>query len=113
MHEMSICEGILLTLEEQAKIHGFTRVEKVRLEIGRFAGVETSALRFGWDVVMRGGVADGATLVIEELPGRAACFDCAEVVEIDDRFAPCPRCGGARLSPAGGDEMRIKDLEVA
>lgn len=112
MHEMSICEGILLTLEEQAKRHAFTRVTKVRLAIGRFAGVETEALRFGWDVVTRGGLAEGAALEIEELPGRAACFDCAEVVEIDERFSPCPRCGGGRLSPAGGDEMTIRDLEV-
>ena len=112
MHEMSIAEGILMTLEEQAKLHDFARIRSVRLEIGRFAGVDESALRFAWDVVMRGSAAEGAALEIINLPGRAACFDCGEAVEIEDRFAPCPLCGGGRLSPMGGDEMRIKDLEV-
>ena len=28
------------------------------------------------------------------------------------RLSPCPRCGGERLVPNGGTEMKIKDLEV-
>ena len=113
MHEMSIAEGILLTLEDQAKQHDFSTIRKVRLEIGRFSGVDESALRFAWEVVMRGSAAESAALEILALPGRAACFDCGEAVEIEERFSPCPLCGGGRLSPMGGDEMRIKDLEVA
>lgn len=113
MHEMSLCEGILQVLEEQAAAHGFREVRRVRLEIGRFAGVEIRALRFGFDVVTKGSVAEGAALEIIERPGRAFCFDCADTVALDDRLAPCPGCGGARLTATGGDEMRIKDLEVA
>jgi len=112
MHEMAICEGILQVIEDQAAAQGFREVRRVRVEIGRFAGVEVAALRFGFDVVMRGSLAEGATLEVIDLPGRAYCFDCAETVALDDRLDPCPGCGGARLSPAGGDELRIKDLEV-
>jgi hydrogenase nickel incorporation protein HypA/HybF len=113
MHEMALCESILLTLQDQARVHGFDTVRRVRLEIGRFACVEHAALRFGFDVVTRGSLAEGAALEIDALPGRAHCFDCGAAVEVEDRLAPCPACGGARLSPTGGDEMRIKDLEVA
>lgn len=112
MHEMSICEGILMALEDAAKREGFQRVEKVRLEIGRFAGVEVDALRFGFDVVMKNSLAAGAELEIIELPGKALCFDCGETVEIEHRLDPCPNCSSGKLTPAGGDEMRIKDLEV-
>jgi hydrogenase nickel incorporation protein HypA/HybF len=48
-----------------------------------------------------------------DLPGQALCFDCGEVVEIENRLDPCPACAGTRLMPQGGDDMRIKDLEVA
>ncbi|MEL6196213.1 MAG: hydrogenase maturation nickel metallochaperone HypA [Pseudomonadota bacterium] len=113
MHEMSLCEGIREVVETQARAHAAGRVTRVRLEIGRFAGVEKPALAFAFDVVMRGSVAEGAALEMIDLPGRATCFDCAADVEIEDRLAPCPRCGGGRLMPTGGDEMRIKDLEVA
>lgn len=112
MHEMSLCEGILQVLEESAKTNSFQSVKRVRLEIGRFAGVEVDALRFGFDVVMRGSVADGAALEIIEVPGQAFCFDCSDTIEIDDRLDPCPACGGGKLTPTGGDEMKIKDLEV-
>lgn len=112
MHEMSLCEGIRQVIEDQAVQHTLTRVKRVRVEIGRFAGVEKPALEFAFEVVMRGSIAEGAELIMLDLPGRAMCYDCAQEVEIDDRLAPCPNCGGGRLMPMGGDEMRIKDLEV-
>ena len=112
MHEVSICEGILGVIEDQAREHGFTAVRRIRLEIGAFANVEVAALRFSFDAVMQGTVAEGARLEIVDLPGRALCYDCREVVALSERLAPCPNCGGERLVPEGGDEMRIKDLEV-
>lgn len=112
MHEMSLCEGIRQIVEDQARSHHFTRVTLLRLEIGRFAGVEKPALEFAFDAVMRGSPAEGARLEMIDLPGQAMCFDCGETVEIDDRLAPCPLCAGTRLMPEGGDEMRIRDMEV-
>ncbi|AOZ69210.1 hydrogenase maturation nickel metallochaperone HypA [Rhodobacter xanthinilyticus] len=112
MHEMSIAEGIRTVLEDAAKANDFSKITRVRLEIGAFAGVERAALDFAFEVVMRGSVAEGAALEILDLPGRALCYDCAVEVEITDRLAPCPHCGGGRLLVQGGDEMRIKDLEV-
>ncbi|MCC5992967.1 MAG: hydrogenase maturation nickel metallochaperone HypA [Rhodobacteraceae bacterium] len=112
MHEMSLAEGIRQIIDAQAAAHDFARVTRLRLEIGRFAGVEKPALEFAFDVVMRGSPAEGAALELIDLPGRALCYDCAEEVEIDDRLSPCPLCGGGKLVPQGGDEMRIKDMEV-
>ena len=112
MHEMSLCEGVRQVIEDQARQHAITAVKRVRLEIGRFAGVEKPALEFAFDVVLRGSVAEGAALEMIDLPGRAMCYDCMQEVEIDDRLAPCPDCGGGRLMPVAGDEMKIKDLEV-
>ncbi len=113
MHELSLAEGIRGIVEEQARVHGFSRVTRLRLEIGRFAGVEKPALAFAWDVVMRGSPAEGAELEMLDLPGLAVCYDCMKTVEIDERLSPCPLCGGGKLIPQGGDEMRVKDMEVA
>ncbi len=112
MHEMSICEGIRQVVDQAAAADTVARVTRVRLEIGRFAGVEKPALTFAWDVVMRGSKAEGAMLDIIDLPGKATCFDCVQSVEINDRLDPCPICGGGKLLPEGGDELRIKDMEV-
>ncbi|NHB77774.1 hydrogenase maturation nickel metallochaperone HypA [Rhodobacter calidifons] len=112
MHEMSLAEGIRSIVLDQARAHGFARVTVLRLEIGRFAGVEKPALDFAFDVVMRGSPAEGARLEMIDLPGQALCYDCAKTVQIADRLDPCPECGGGRLIPQGGDELRIKDMEV-
>ena len=112
MHEMSLAEGIRQIVEDQARTHGFARVTRLRVEIGRFAGVEKPALEFAFEVAMRGSPAEGAALDLLDLPGRALCFDCGETVELENRLDPCPRCGGAKLLPQGGDELRIRDMEV-
>lgn len=113
MHEMALCEGIREIVEDTARSHGVTRITRVRLELGRFCGVEKPALQFAFDVVMRGTAAEGADLVMLDLPGRALCFGCGAEVELAHRLDPCPVCGSGRLSPVAGDEMRLKDMEAA
>lgn len=112
MHEMSICESILGVIRDQAEAQKFTKVDRISLEIGPLSGVEIEALRFGFDVVMRDTLADGARLEIVETEGRAWCMPCGETVEIRQRFDACPLCGSHQLQVTGGEELRIRELEV-
>lgn len=112
MHEMSLCESILQVLEEQAKVQDYARVKVLRLEIGALAGVEPEAMRFGFDVVKRGTLAEDAELEIIHVPGQAWCMPCGKTVSIQQRFDACPHCGGYQLQISGGEELRIKELEV-
>jgi hydrogenase nickel incorporation protein HypA/HybF len=112
MHEMALCEGVLQVLEEYARKQGYTRVKTVWLEIGELAGVELEAMRFGFDVVTRGTLAEGAELRIIEQPGEAWCLQCAKTVRVTQRFDACPDCGGYPLQVTGGEEMRVRELEV-
>jgi hydrogenase nickel incorporation protein HypA/HybF len=112
MHEMSLCEGILRVIEEQAEVQDYRKVKTVWLEVGTLAGVEVDALRFGFDVVMKGSVAEGALLSIIDVPGQAWCMQCVKNVSIKQRFDSCPECGGHQLQVNGGEELRIKELEV-
>jgi hydrogenase nickel incorporation protein HypA/HybF len=112
MHEMSICESVVQVLEEQAAAQHYSRVKLVRLEVGPFSGVEQEALRFCFDAVTRGTLADGAALEIVNTIPAAWCIPCGKNVTIQERFSPCPECGGYQLQVSGGDELRIKELEV-
>lgn len=112
MHEMSLAEGVLQVIEDAARREGFQRVKEVRVEIGRLSGVEVESLRFCFDAVTRGSIAEGAVLEILHLPGRAWCFPCGQAVDVETELAACPRCGGIELQVQGGGEMRIKDLLV-
>jgi len=113
MHEMSLMQSVVSILEEEAARQNFTQVKAVWLEIGKLSHVEPEALRFCFDVVIKDTVADGARLEIVEIPGQAWCMNCSKPVEVAERFDACPDCGGYQLQMTGGDEMRIKELEVA
>ncbi|RCX32844.1 hydrogenase maturation nickel metallochaperone HypA [Thioalbus denitrificans] len=112
MHELSLCEGILQVIEEQHRNGAFTRVRTLWLEIGALAGVEPDALRFGFDVVTRGSVAEGARLEIIEQPGQAWCLPCGAQVVVAARHSACPRCHSHQLQVTGGEELRIHSMEV-
>jgi len=62
MHEMSLAESVREIVDETARANGARRVAAVRLEIGALAQVEVEAMRFAFDVVKRGSLADGARL---------------------------------------------------
>ncbi len=113
MHEMSLCEGILEVIEEEAARQSFQQVKQVVLEIGDLAGVEVEAMRFSFDIVMKGTIADAATLTIVQVPGMAKCDSCHQTVSIKQRFDACPACNHYPLTPLSGEELRIKELEVA
>jgi hydrogenase nickel incorporation protein HypA/HybF len=112
MHEISICENIRDVLEEQARAQSFDTVKRISLEIGPLSGVEIEALKFGFDAVMSGSLAEGAALDIIETQGKAWCFSCGQTVAIAARYDPCPNCGSHELKVTGGEELRIKELEV-
>jgi len=112
MHEMSICESVIQIIEEEARKQAFTKVKQVWLEIGLFSGIEVDALRFSFDVVTRNTVAENAGLNIDELPGQGYCMGCGKTITVRQRFDPCPECGGFQIQVTGGNEMRIKELEV-
>jgi hydrogenase nickel incorporation protein HypA/HybF len=112
MHEMSLAEGVLQLMEDAAVSQGFTRVRAVWLEIGQLAAVEVDAMRFCFDAVTHGTIAEGAALNIIELPGQGWCIRCAATVPIAEQYADCPRCGSHQVQTTGGMEMRVKELEV-
>ena len=112
MHEMSLAEGVLQLIEDSAKTHGFSRVKTVWLEIGELAGVEVEAMRFCFDAMVKGTLADGARLEVVATQGQGRCLACGETVPIRLRYDPCPLCGGYPVEPTGGLEMRVKELEV-
>jgi hydrogenase nickel incorporation protein HypA/HybF len=112
MHEMAIAESVLQIVEDTARRNGAARVSAVRLEIGCLSHVEPEALRFSFDVVTRQSIADGARLEIVATNGTAWCMRCSDAVALARLGDPCPRCGSYQLQVTGGDEMRVKDIEI-
>ncbi len=112
MHEMALCLSLLRILEEEAERQSFSRVSRVWVAVGALSHVAPEALAFCFEVASRDTLAAGATLEIEITPGEARCLTCDCTVTLAARHEPCPHCQGHRLQVVGGEELRIRNLEV-
>ena len=113
MHEMALAASVLEIVEGTAQRNGAARVRAVWLEIGALSQVEPDALRFCFDVVTRGSLADCARLEIVFTPGAAWCMPCSRTVALPALGARCPHCGTYQLTVSQGEAMRVKEIEVA
>ena len=110
LHEMAIAEGILdIALQETAKSGG-KKVVEVGLLLGELSGVETEALCFCWESLIKNTAADGARLKIKRIPLTGRCKICNTEQAIEKYNFVCG-CGGI-LEVTGGRELRVEYLEV-
>jgi hydrogenase nickel incorporation protein HypA/HybF len=116
MHELALVEAVIQAVEEKLPAElgaqRGVRVVRVRLRVGPLAAVVPDAMRFCFDVCTRGTRLDGAALEIELAEVEARCRSC------DARFLlasalPLCACGSADLAIERGDELLIRDVEVA
>jgi len=109
MHELSIADAVVAACAERAS---GSRVIRVRLEIGALAAVAADAVRFCFDVCARETPVEGAELEIVEIPGRAVCRDCEGTVALSMPLGRCA-CGSSNLRIVAGEELRVKEMELA
>jgi hydrogenase nickel incorporation protein HypA/HybF len=112
MHEMSLAEGVLQLVEDTARRENACRVKLVVLEIGRMSSVEPEAIKFCFEAVTHGSLAQGAALEIINVPGAGWCMLCAETVPMEELYGACPKCGSHQVQATGGTEMRVKEIEI-
>jgi hydrogenase nickel incorporation protein HypA/HybF len=113
MHEMALAEGMVQIVEETARRNGAARVASILLELGALAHVDRDALRFCFDAVARAGPAAGARLDIVTTQGEAWCMPCGARVPLAALGDPCPRCAGHQLQVVDGEQMQLKEIEIA
>jgi hydrogenase nickel incorporation protein HypA/HybF len=113
MHEVSLVESILGMIEDERRKQDFGRVRSIRLHVGALGCVEPQALRFCFEAVARGTIADGAVLDIETIAGVGFCGRCDCSVPMTERFDACPLCGYGPLRITAGKDLRLADMEVA
>lgn len=108
MHELALTEAVVRTVRERL---GERRVVRVRVEVGRLMAVLPDAMRFCFEVCTRGTSLDGAVIEIDEVAARGSCRSCGATLEMVAALPLCG-CGSADVELAGGDELRIKEVEV-
>jgi hydrogenase nickel incorporation protein HypA/HybF len=95
MHELGIAQSLLEIVEQEARPYEGARVLRIQLRIGKLSTVVPDALRFAFDAITRGGMAEGAALEI-----------------VEDPFMICPHCGAADVEMVSGRELEIRSMEI-
>ena len=113
MHEMSIVQALLEQVQSEVEKSGQAgRVASLHLVIGRLSGVHVDSIRFGFELLSPGSIADGATLCIEQPKARCCCAVCGAHPEIDEIVVCCPVCGEADITIGGGQELLLESIEI-
>jgi hydrogenase nickel incorporation protein HypA/HybF len=109
MHELSITQTVVTTVTQRMRD---AQVRRIRLEVGKLSGLVPDSVRFCFEMVAAGTTCEGATLEIDEPPGRAVCRTCGSAFDTADVLPLCDACGSADIEVRGGQELRIGEVEV-
>ena len=112
MHELSIALSIFELVEGEACKANASIISRVEVEIGTMSGVETEALLFAWESVVRGTIAMEAPLEIHTIQAEAHCLECGKDFPAEHFFVQCPHCSSFRYNITKGKELRVSSLMV-
>jgi hydrogenase nickel incorporation protein HypA/HybF len=112
MHELSIMQSALDMVLDKARQAGASRVHAIRLRIGTVSGVVPDALQFAFEALTADTPAEGARLIIEDVPARFWCDTCHKEFESPNLLAQCPDCQGLSRELRAGREMELASMEV-
>ena len=112
MHELSITESMLDIVLNQAQKNGAERVQGINLVIGEMSGVVDDCVRFYFDFLSKGTIAEGAHISIKIVPAQARCRECGKQFKLNDLDWLCPSCGTTKIDIVEGKELYLESIEV-
>ena len=119
MHELSMADGILKAVLENAQKNEATEVIEVTIEIGKMALINPEQVKFMLDVLSEDTIANKAKFIIEEIPIEIQCSKCDFEGKVDsddlDHYTPiveCPKCENKRVSITNGKDCTVKSIVV-
>jgi len=127
MHELSLAQSLIEQLLDLAKEHQAERITRVAVTLGPFSGIVRDSFEFGFNALKASQeVTREAVLELETPDPVYTCLDCSKVAVIPfamesdrlelARYGPtakkCPWCCSNRLSPKGGTELILNQVEM-
>ncbi len=70
-------------------------------------------MEFAFDAVIKGTMAEGATLTVNYIPLVCHCATCDADFEAEDLATACPTCGLWSADIRRGRELHLASLEVS
>jgi len=111
LHELAIAESLLQIIVDESKKHGLERVNKVKLQVGKFTAVVPESLTFCFELISQDTLASGAKIEIESVGIVARCEKCDISFDVEKQVFLCPRCGEPAMELLSGRELSVLSIE--
>lgn len=112
MHELSLCKSILEVAHKNALKISITRIKSISIEVGELSCVDKSLLKFGFEALSKGTIAENAVLIIIEIKAKSWCQACQKAICVSQFYEQCSECGSMTGDILQGSELMIKSMEV-
>jgi hydrogenase nickel incorporation protein HypA/HybF len=109
MHELSIADAIVRIACAHA---GGRRIETVEVKVGHLRQVVPDALAFAFTLVAEGTEAEGAALLMEEVPAAGICRMCGSESDLPGFPLACDACGSLDVELVRGEELLVDALTM-
>jgi len=121
MHEISIAGAIIDSVIDAAVKNNARRVNKIYLEIGELTALNPEQLKFIFETITKGTVAEGASYEIQVVKPSINCKKCyykgpIELFEKLHFFLPvikCPKCDESDVEIVAGRECCVKKIKIS
>lgn len=114
MHELGIVFHCIKEVNAVARENGVKRVSGVTLQLGEVSGVLTDYFEDCWNwAVKKEEVLRGAKIYFETIPAVTHCDECGADYQTVKYAKICPNCGSGNTYLLRGNEIFIKNIEVA
>lgn len=107
MHEVSICQSIVETLEAELEEDQFQNVREVHVKIGMLSCVDPKILTHVFTYIIEDGPFQKSSLHTQSVEVLAACEHCNQNFKIEDYRFVCPECNKPSSTIIEGNELTI------
>jgi hydrogenase nickel incorporation protein HypA/HybF len=112
MHELALAESILDAVSREMEVYRGTTPIRVGVKVGALAAVDVEALRFCFDIALRGSKWPRLKLDAQIVPAEVHCLACDYRMRAESTALDCEHCGSAQTVMHGSDELDLTCLEV-
>ncbi len=112
MHEMSIVESLLNSVETELRRYPGARVQTVRVRVGQLRLVEPMMLQLCYEAATQGQPLSGSRLEVVRVEASARCQVCSLTFPVDESWFECPRCHSTDAELLAGDELVLANIII-
>lgn len=112
MHEASVCQNIVDTLQAELGVERLPAVRGIYMKIGVLSGIEPKLLAHAFKYVIEDSPLASCILYTELVEVSAKCCMCNNTFRVENYYFVCPGCNTPTSTIVEGNELMIYKITM-